>query len=533
MDHQRRLLCMALAGAGILPAAHAQGASKRTPSGKGFEEPGTAQEYVATMRLGMQASDYLEMAYQPAARRNAVGAADFDVMRREGGIDHVRIPANCAARADAEGVISEAFLRTLDEQIDLVLERFERVVVDPLHHYLQWFGAHQYDKVYDDYQTIGQFNTQQHAARATAMWVQLAKRYQDRSLRLSFDLLNEPGHKKPPEGYPPGLSPQELNDWFAVVIPAIRATGGNNANRVVWLEPFDNQLQLLAIPTNAGPLGVSPHFYTPFPFTHRDGTLTAPGMANYTQDILYAQEWSKANGVPVWIGEVGVSKNNSATRQPRPDADRAEYIAHVRNTRETTGVPMCLWAFNSTFALYDSASQRWMPGIRQALTGLPQPYPVRPIPEFTALKGGRIARGYYSKSLWPGFRWDPATGILTSDANPGGNERQVSIVFPDIKVESGQSWIVRAAEFTGSWRIGAGAAFEDAERADMSGKRGVDVKAINDKGQPFYAWRPSAPGGFETAFGTLVSTGTFLSVDLTLSAGSPRGQIRFLAIQSG
>ncbi|QHI99549.1 cellulase family glycosylhydrolase [Xylophilus rhododendri] len=531
-DHQRRKLVIALAGTAAAPAVLAQSGGKRGRSGEGFDEPATAEQYVAAMHLGCQAGDYLETAYEPAGQRNAVGAADFDVMRNEGGFDHVRIPANCAAHATVDGVISEAFLVKLDNQIKLALERFERVLVDPLHHYLQWKGDHHYDKFYDDSAAVAQLTSDQHAVRATAMWVQMAKRYQSLSLRLSFDLINEPVSAPQQDGFPVGLTSDQLNSWYTQVIAAIRATGGNNARRMIWLEPWDNRLNLLAIPSDAGPLGVSPHYYSPFEFTHREGSLTAAGLANFSADIEYAKRWGRLNRVPIWIGEVGVSKVRQASKIPRPEADRAEYTAHVRNVGLATGVPMCYWGYNAAFAQYDQAARQWLPGMRQAVSGLPQPYPVRTVPAFTVLKGGRMAQGFFANGQWPGFRWDPETGILTAQANDSGSERTVTIVFPEIAIESGQSWIVRALEFTGNWRIGVLPIFFDADRPNQNGKRGIDGRGVNEAGKQFYPYRPMAPGGFDTPMGTIVSPGTFMGVDLGLQPGSPGGQIRFACIRS-
>jgi hypothetical protein len=361
------------------------------------------------------------------------------------------------------------------------------------------------------------------------MWTQLAKRYQNAPLRLSFDLFNEPTQTQQ-GSFPPGLSPAQLNAWHAAVIPAIRATGGKNPQRMIWLEPFDNRLELLAIPPNAGPIGVSPHYYTPFSFTHQAGNITPPGMAAYVEDIRYAKTWGIAHQVPIWIGETGVSRNINYTKVPRPPEQRAEYTAHVRNTALALDVPITYWGYNSFFAQYDQPSHAWMPMMRQAVSGLPSPLPVRPVPSFLVLKGGRISKGY--DPFWPGFSWDPVTGILSCAANPSG-DKLMFLVFPEVQVASGQSWIVRASSFTGNWAIGNCPAYFNPTATNRQGVAGMDMRAKNDKGADIYpGWKPAAPGGFENVYGPISTPDTFFAIDLVVPGGSPAGQIAFSCIRT-
>jgi len=520
----------------ILAAAMGAGGARGAALGDGpakFAEPATVADYMSTMRLGTQAGDYLEMINEPAGLRNQVTSTDFDIMRNEGRFDHVRIPAICSARADVDGVVPEVFLAKLDAQIHMALQRFERVVFDPLHHYLQWKGNHTYDRFLSDPDAISRLTSEQHAVRATAIWTQLATRYKDVSLRLSFDLFNEPGIAPRTPDTPAPQTPDELNAWHPLVIQAIRATGGKNRERLLWLEPFYNRLDLLTIPPDAGPIGVSPHYYSPFLFTHRSGQLTAAGMSSYVEDIRYAKRWGQVNRVPIWIGEAGVSVAPEGSKQPRPPADRAEYTAHLRNTALELKVPVCYWGYNSGFAQYDQVARQWMPGMRQAVSGLPTPLPVREIPAFIQLKGGRIARSIDPKSNWEGFSYDPKTGVLTAQSNVGGPARSLVLVFPDIPVASGQTWIARASEFTGSWQVGTIPVTADESRSNNRGVPGVDLRASNLLGRGIYpGYRPGAPGGFENAYGDIATENCFFAIDLILAAGSPGGSIRFACIRA-
>ena len=535
-DFDRRRFC-SLALATVAASTSAAGAMAQQqratprPPPSAADEPATAAAYVAGMQLGTQAANYLEMVYEPAALSNFMSSADFENIRENAGLDHVRIPANCAARANVKGVISEAFLKKLDAQVAWALTRFDRVVLDPLHHYNQWKGGYAYERAYDDYEAVGMLTADEHAVRATAMWTQLAERYKDRSLRLSFDLFNEPGGGPSQGGRPAGLTYRQLNQWHEAVIPAIRATGGKNASRTIWLEPWGNRIDLLTLPANAGPIGVSPHYYSPFGFTHRGDSLRAPSMANFVEDIRYAKRFAEAHKVPVWIGEAGVSVKQGD--KPRSPAERAEYTAFVRNVCTAAGLPVCYWAYNSDFAQYDQVAKAWHPGMLQALTARPSPYPVRAVPEFKPLKGGRMAKEYWANGVWRGFSYDPATGVLTTPANDTGADKPLTLVFPDIAVGGGQVWTVRASEFKGEWRIGNTAFRTIADKADQNGAKGVDDRAVNAAGKAMYPhYMPGAPGGFENAYGDLLLPDTFLGVSLILASGSPPGRLVLSYLQS-
>ncbi|QHI99547.1 cellulase family glycosylhydrolase [Xylophilus rhododendri] len=519
------------AAAGAPPAADAPAAAPEVPDPV-FAEPASLAQYLAGMGLGTQPSDYLENLSEAGGAPYAVALQDFDTMRYEGNFGHVRIPANCAARADVNGLIAESFLQKLDAEITAALRRLDRVVLDPLHGYLQWKGDHSNDIYFDDYQNVATLTTDQLTARATAIWLQLATRYRDVSPRLSFDLVNEPAQTTQ-TGYAPGLSSDQLNAWYAAVIPAIRATGGNNASRVMWLQPWNNELARLAIPGDAGPLGVSPHYYTPYNFTHGADALNAAGLANFSEDIRWARQWAADQSVPLWIGEAGVSVNIARGSVPRTPQDRAEYNAHLRAVALAADLPLCYWGYNSNFALYDQAARSWLPLMQQAVTGLPTPYPVRDLPAFIRLTGGRIALPRVVGSNWSGFSYDPVTGILSAAANPGTTDRYLVLVFPEIAVASQQSWISRATAFEGDWAVGTCPMYFDTTQSNNQGVAGLDLRAVNDSGLGIYpGYRAPAPGGFDNAYGTIASPDPYFGIDVKLLAGSRAGSISFSCLRS-
>jgi len=495
-------------------------------------EPATAADYMSTMRLGAQASDFLEMPNQAAGLAHAVGAADYDRMRIEGRFDHVRIPANCAARADVNGKISESFLLVLDAQIALALARFERVILDPLHHYLQWKGDYSYLNFFDDYARVGLLTAAEHAVRATAMWTQLATRYREVSTRLSFDLFNEPSWSAPVEGRPMGLVNAQLLAWHNVVIPAIRNTGGRNANRMIWLEPWLARLSNLVVPSGMGVIGVSQHIYNLFQYTHGASELTAGAMSTFAAEMRYTQQWGVDNGVPVWIGEAGVSINVSALTVPRPPEQRAEFVAFIRETALRYGMPVCYWGYNSNFALYDEKAGAWMPLMLRAVTALPAPLPMRPAPPFMPLSGGRIAKLWSPGGVWSGFAYDPVTGILTAPANTTGVDQTVQLVFPAIPVSAGQCWLTGTTRFRGNWRFSAAPFYYDAVAKNRDGVPGLDLRSVDAKGQAIYpAYRQRAPGGVSQSFAGITSPGSYIAVDVSLEADSAGGYISFTYLQ--
>lgn len=466
-----------------------------------FDEPGNIADYVKNMGIGTQAGDYLEMGYAPAGLVNKPTEADMDMMAAAG-ITHWRIPAGCSFRASSAGVISEAFMVLMDTQINQALLRFDRVILDPLHHYLNWKGEHPYNDDNNDDNTDATpskfFTSAQHAVRATAMWVQIANRYKNYTSRLSFDLINEPANIVDTSGlYPTGMTLADLNNWHASVIAAIRATGGGNTTRTIWMEPFGGQMQGNIVPSGVTNVGMSPHNYQPSNYAFGSTLDVATGMFTAWQaESDFYKKWAADNGnIPIWIGECGASRyqNDDSSGSGVERTGRAEFYAYFRKYILANNMPACIWAVANDFAMIDRSTSNhvWLGGIDGGLSGTLVPRDNAPP---ISLKGiGRRQKQYWTTPTNT-LAYDAPSGTFTvTNANADGSRRFV--VFPEIALVEGDHVTIRLKSYTGNFKIGVNAMYLNPTAA-QDGVVGWDDQCHAPAGNTLYP--PGEIPGFIT-----------------------------------
>lgn len=376
------------------------------------------QPYSADMGMGFQAGDSLEMANLDWGKPNIMAAEDF-ARCVAAGARHFRIVANCSVHADEHGIVDEAYMALMQKQVDLAHDALVaaglagKVVLDYNHHNNVRKGDFTLESFWPA--PVRAFAEAEHAARDLQTALQVARRFKDYGLWLSFDLFNEPGqaNQRPAT---PGLTAAELNAWHQIAVYWVRSSGGLNADRTIWLEPWGGKLPSLTIPPG-GNIGVSPHAYVPFGYTHGTDALTAYSLTEYVAYIRFAKAWAAENGVDLWVGETGVKAAK---------ANRNEWLSHIRHTHDAEGVAYCIWDYASLFGSYDRGAKAWRAGALDALAGNT---PVREFlyPSVVGPAAGRVL----NRNGAPGYAsMDGDT--LTVAANPGYNSRMFTVLFPDV-----------------------------------------------------------------------------------------------------
>jgi endoglucanase len=85
-------------------------------------------------------------------------------------------------------------------------------------------------------------------------------------------------------------------------------------------------------------------------------TMTLP----FTSALDTALTWSKANGLPMFVGEFG---SNIAA----PAASRVAFATMTRSAIEARGMSWTAWNFDSDFAVYDTTNKVWNTALLKAL----------------------------------------------------------------------------------------------------------------------------------------------------------------------
>jgi endoglucanase len=271
--------------------------------------------------------------------------------------NNVRVPVRWSNHASPDGaaVIDVFFANRVDGVVDSLLKKNVYVILN-MHHYNQIFG----DQLHK-----GEFEVAPEVVekRFVNMWRQIAVRYKNRSPKLIFELLNEPHGT---------LDSDKWNRLFAETLAAVREV---DPKRIVmggptyWNAPKD--LSKLKLPKDQN-LIVQFHSYLPFNFTHQGVTWLPMNLplgvtccdvkqrSEIASDIELANQWSRAAGYPVYLGEFGAIKEGD-------NKSRAEYARFVRETAESKGISWAYWEFASGFGIFDPNTSTWNPQMRRAL----------------------------------------------------------------------------------------------------------------------------------------------------------------------
>lgn len=256
-------------------------------------------------------------------------------MYHNAGMHHMRIPTTWMDRfidkiADDNGNVNTAHPRFVElvKVIDYAISLDMYVVVNT--HHEHWLKDH-YDgtEVYD--------------AKFRTLWTDIANYFKDYSHKLIFEVLNEPeGTLGENDGSGPFPDPADATAMEytrkvnLVGYNAIRATGGNNATRVVMVsvngqgnalnieEVYPSKASLPGTGTDKY-LAIQVHSYNPWAFCGETGSNAAfPGSAFFETGVQNVRIHAQKLDVPINYGEFGVGRSSN-TAERNTDLVRGYY----------------------------------------------------------------------------------------------------------------------------------------------------------------------------------------------------------------
>lgn len=188
----------------------------------------------------------------------------------------------------------------------------------------------------------------------TAVWKQIAERFQDYSDYLIFESLNEVGFDDMDtlEGY--GLL-NEINQTF---VDFIRSSGGNNAKRHLliggyWTDISATSSDLFQMPEDPQNRCIlSLHYYTPWQFCTTNIQKTwgsTSDVAEMQEKLDIVKEFFINRGIPVIIGEFGVGYGTEAE-------SRIRFCGHLISRCKAMGIPCFYWDNGEEF---DRSRLKW------------------------------------------------------------------------------------------------------------------------------------------------------------------------------
>ena len=193
-----------------------------------------------------------------------------------------------------------------------------------------------------------------------AMWGQIADKFKDKGDFLIFEAFNEihdGGWGWGANRNDGGKQYKCLNEWNQAFVDAVRASGGENADRILGIPAYctnvDISLESFVMPEDTANdrLMMSVHCYDPYDYTlaatKNEWGHTADASKKVAGDNegdlkrvfekIYVNYISK--GIPVYMGEFGCV--NRAT--VREQAFQQYYLKYYAKLAKTYGVPSIIW----------------------------------------------------------------------------------------------------------------------------------------------------------------------------------------------
>lgn len=286
-----------------------------------------------------------ETSWQPTMTTQAV----IDCVKEQG-FKAVRIPCSWDIHSDADGTIDAAWMARVKEVVDYCINDGLYVVLND-HWDNGWIEVEGFSMSKTTYQAVDEVTITKKIARLKDLWTQIATVFKDYDEHLLFAGLNEPFQEYHLfHDVHQTLTPILIR-YNKAFVEAVRATGGNNAERSLVIQgPSVNiassctYMHADKLPEAAGRLMVEVHFYDPGQFC---GTFDSSGPKAYYywgcsnhgpnhnptwgEESYMSSEFAKlkdtyaSKGFPVIIGEYGAQQRKMPAEQ-----DQAKHDASVK-----------------------------------------------------------------------------------------------------------------------------------------------------------------------------------------------------------
>ena len=346
-----------------------------------------ASEIFPLMGLGYNIGNTMEVPGNqggPTGWGNPFPDAAYVKAIKDAGFNTVRIPCAWDTHASS-GTINAGWLDSVKTVVDLVINNGMYAILNS-----HWDGGWLEDHVFDGegYDKTGLVNSSANAvaAKQESYWKQIATKFAAYDEHLIFASANEPGVNDPWNGGADNgqwafneTRMQVLKQFHEACLKAVRATGGNNATRIVVVQAPRTEIDkspLLASmypedPAGAGYTMAEVHFY-PYQFSlmtggdedwgkmfyywedqtpGTDAAHTCSGSALGSKssiDQLFSGLKSRFydKGIPVVIGEMGAVKRLDALTGENLKVHlkaRAAWYGYTVAAAKKNGLVPCVW----------------------------------------------------------------------------------------------------------------------------------------------------------------------------------------------
>ena len=213
---------------------------------------------------------------------------------KEAGIGAIRVPVTWFQEMDADGKVNDAFMKRVHEVVDYVIDNGMYCIINVHHdtgdHNLHWLVAD--GSVYSSVK-----------AKYEYLWEQIATEFKDYDHHLLFESYNEMLDSKNTWNEPSDKTDgyNAINNYAKSFVSAVRATGGNNAERNLVVNTYSASnspaaMKALELPEESGHIIFQIHNYPDW-----QSESHARELVDYLINTIKTNLMSK--GAPVIVGE--------------------------------------------------------------------------------------------------------------------------------------------------------------------------------------------------------------------------------------
>lgn len=341
--HLRNRICIFLAAVMLLAltACASDTHPQQTAEATQLQNTMTGEELMKELKIGWNLGNTFDAPDGETTWGNPFTTKELLEKVKELGFNTIRIPISWGKHVSEapEYTIDEAFLNRVDTVVNDALDCGLYVIIN----------SHHDNEIYMPTPE----NSEQGKAYLSAIWTQIGEHFKDADYHLIFQTMNEPRVVGSPYEWNIDTKNEDcmaalkvVNELNQTALDAIRATGGNNADRFVIVSPYAANTQAattstFCLPEDSaeGKLIVSIHAYTPYNLCLN---VHSPENQFVISNLTEIKGFMKSvnyrfiqKGIPVIIDEMGcVDKEN-------PEARYAWAKAYVSAAAEY-GMP-CVW----------------------------------------------------------------------------------------------------------------------------------------------------------------------------------------------
>ena len=288
----------------------------------------------------------------PPASKELIGTV------KGAGFNTLRIPVTWGEHMDGNTIQTE-WLDRVQEVVDYAYNMDMFVILDMHHDDYIWFKPK--EDVYE-----------KNSEKLKAIWTQISQRFKDYGDRLIFEGMNEPRTTGSALEWMGGTSAERevINKYEADFVEAVRATGGNNAERSLIITSYAASAETAAISDVQIPdthnIIMSVHYYAPWKFvegkeTHFDDS----GKEELASKFSELKTRFIDKGIPVIIDEFGCMNFADAST-------RAFYYNYYVSTAKAYGIKCVVWdngiiSGKDSYGIVSRESFNWDTGVLNAI----------------------------------------------------------------------------------------------------------------------------------------------------------------------